>query len=60
MLDEVLDEDECVYSRKYKKNRIYISNIYIDIHVYKSSHTYPDFEPTWQKHDPQIAGCLDS
>ena len=34
MLDEVLDEDECVYSCKYR-NRIYISNyIYIYIYIY--------------------------
>ena len=34
--------------------------IYIHWYTYKSSHVYPDLEPTWQKHDPQIAGCLDS
>ena len=33
MLDEVLDEDECVYSCKYR-NRIYISNIYIYTMIY--------------------------
>ena len=59
MLDEVVDEDECVYSCKYR-NRIYISNYIYIRYTYKSSHVYPDFEPTWQTHDPQIAGCLDS